>query len=324
MSLVLDMEIPWTEKYRPKKLNEIVGQDAIVKRLETYVKLRNLPHLLFAGGAGVGKTTCALVLARELFGEDWHGNFLELNASDERGIDVVRNKIKDFARTMPFGEHSFKIIFLDESDALTPDAQNALRRTMERYTATCRFILSCNYSSKIIPPIQSRCALFRFKPLNSKDITKRLKYIAKKEGVSLDDGAIDANIYISEGDMRMAINILQAISSLGETVDPEKVYEIAGTARPSDIRDMINLALQGNFIEAKDKLENLLTDYGVSGIDVIKQIHKELFNLDIPDTTKIQILDKTGEFEFRLVEGSNERIQLEALLANLAFLGKGG
>ncbi|MFQ6052077.1 MAG: replication factor C small subunit [Candidatus Hydrothermarchaeota archaeon] len=318
------MDIPWTEKYRPKRLSEIVGQEEIVKRLETYVKLRNLPHLLFAGGAGVGKTTCALVLAREFFGEEWHRNFLELNASDERGIDVVRNKIKDFARTIPLGEHGFKIIFLDESDALTPDAQNALRRTMERYTATCRFILSCNYSSKIIPPIQSRCALFRFRPLNSEDMTKRLKYIAEKEGVKLEDGAIEATIYISEGDMRMAINILQAVSSFGETVNAEKVYEIAGTARPADIRDMIKLALQGNFMGAKEKLENLLTNYGVSGLDVIKQIHKELFNLDIPDKLKILMLDKTGEFEFRLVEGSNERIQLEALLANFALLGKGG
>jgi len=317
------MEIPWTEKYRPKKLSEIVGQDEIVRRLETYVKMRNLPHLLFVGGAGVGKTTCALVIAREFFGEEWHRNFLELNASDERGIDVVRNKIKDFARTIPLGEHSFKIIFLDESDALTPDAQNALRRTMERYTSTCRFILSCNYSSKIIPPIQSRCALFRFRPLNSKDMTKRLKYIAEREGVKLEDGAIEAIIYISEGDMRMAINILQAVSSFGETVNAEKVYEIAGTARPSDIRDMIDMTLKGNFIEAREKLENLLTNYGISGLDVIKQIHRELFNLDIPDKLKVLMLDKTGEFEFRLVEGSNERLQLEALLANFALLGKG-
>ncbi|MCK4555565.1 MAG: AAA family ATPase, partial [Candidatus Aenigmarchaeota archaeon] len=159
----------WTEKYRPEKLSDVVGQKEITARLEAFVKEKSMPHMLFAGSAGIGKTTSAIALAKQLYGDTWQRNFMETNASDERGIQVVRSKIKDFARTKPLGAE-FKIIFLDESDALTPEAQQAMRRTMEKYTSTTRFILSCNYSSKLIPPIQSRCAIFRFRPIGKEDI----------------------------------------------------------------------------------------------------------------------------------------------------------
>ncbi|HTD80775.1 MAG TPA: replication factor C small subunit, partial [Thermoplasmata archaeon] len=195
------MKEVWVEKYRPTKLDDIVGQDDIVARLRAYVKAGNLPHLLFAGPAGTGKTTSAIALARELFGEDWRTNFAELNSSDERGIETVRVKIKDIARTAPIGERGFKIIFLDEADNLTSDAQAALRRTMENYTRTARFVLSANYSSRIIEPIQSRTAVFRFRPIKPDAIRTYLDRIAKAEKLKVTKEVMDALIYIAQGDL---------------------------------------------------------------------------------------------------------------------------
>ncbi|MEA3255848.1 MAG: replication factor C small subunit [Candidatus Altiarchaeota archaeon] len=311
------MELPWTEKYRPMNLREMVGQDAIVDRFEAYVKVRSMPHLLFAGPAGSGKTTAALCIARELFGDISH-DFLELNASDERGIDVVRTKIKDFARTRPISG-DFKIIFLDEADALTSDAQNALRRTMENYSRTCRFIMSCNYSSKIIEPIQSRCSVFRFKRLSRESIKGRLRDILGKEGVEYTDGGLDAIVYISEGDIRHAVNILQSAATLGK-VDEENVYSIASSARPQDIRNVIQLALNNKFLDARNLIDRLITGYGMSGEDILLQMNREVMNIDIPDRLKVKIIDLIGESNFTLVEGANERIQLEALLARIVLL----
>ena len=245
-----------------------------------------------------------------------------LHNSDERGIDVVRGKIKDFARTIPLGEVGFKIIFLDEADALTPDAQNALRRTMENFTATTRFILSCNYSSKIIDPIQSRCAIYRFRPLSQKEIFERLKFIAKNEKLNITNDAIDAIIYVSEGDMRRAINLLQAASSLGKKITAETIYQTAAMARPEEVKELIHASLKGDFLTARNKLDELLISYGMSGEDIIQQVHKEIFTLDIPEDTKVKLADKVGEYDFRIVEGANERIQLEALLAQIALIGE--
>ncbi len=314
----------WIEKYRPKKLKDVVGQKDIVDRLEAYAQSGNLPHLLFAGPAGTGKTTSAIALARELFGEMWSVNFTELNASDERGIDVVRGKIKDFARTAPIGGMAFKIIFLDEADALTSDAQAALRRTMERYSKTCRFILSCNYSSKIIEPIQSRCAVFRFRPLRAEDVRKNLQQIAKNEKLEISDQALDALVHVSQGDMRKAVNSLQVAASLGEKITVDVVYHTTGTVRSEDVKDLLETALDGDFVGARNKLDDMIVSYGLSGEDVIRQIHRTIFDLNVPDIEKVKLIDRTGEVEFRIVEGSNERIQLEALLAYLVLIGQGG
>jgi replication factor C small subunit len=299
----------------------VVGQNEIIKRLQSYVKSGNLPHILFSGPPGVGKTASAVSIAKELFGETWSNNFTELNASDERGIDVVRHKIKNFARMSPLGEADFKIIFLDEADALTSDAQSALRRTMEKYTSTCRFILSCNYSSRVIDPIQSRCAVYRFAPISHKAIEDRITYIAAQEGLEVTEEGIEAIIYVSQGDMRKAINALQAAGLLDKKIDMEAIYQITATARPEEIGELIDLALKGNFISARAKLDSLLINQGLSGEDIIVQLHRTMFDKSIPDILKVKLMDRIGEADFRLTEGANERIQLEALLAYFVLIG---
>ncbi len=293
---------------------DVIGQPHIVSRLESYVKLKNLPHLLFAGAAGTGKTSAAIALAHELYGDGWQNNFTELNASDERGIEVVRNKIKNFARTAPINA-PFKIIFLDEADSLTPDAQSALRRTMESYSMSCRFILSCNYSSKIIEPIQSRCAIYRFTPISAAALKKRLAYIARHEDVDINDEALDAITYVAGGDLRRAINTLQSAASIGTTVDQNTIYQITATASPDDIRALLDASLDGTLSKALALLDSLIKEQGLSGSDILVQIHKSLLRAQMPDHLKIRLIDRIGEADFRLSEGANERIQLEALIA---------
>ena len=311
----------WTEKYRPKNLDEVVGQKHVTERLKAYVSSNNMPHLLLTGPAGTGKTTCSLALAKEMFGDEWKGNFIELNASDERGIDVVRGKIKEFARTAPLGKAEFKIIFTDEADALTTDAQAALRRTMEKFSKICRFILSCNYSSKIIDPIQSRCAVFRFKPLSREDVSEYLNKIVTNEGIKIDDDAMEALIHVARGDMRRAVNSLQVAAAQSERIDVDTIYQTTGLANPEEVKKMLETALSGNFIGARDKLDEIMIEFGLSGQDIIKQIHASYFELSIGDSEKVRLMDKTGEIEFRIIEGSNERIQLEALLAYIVTIG---
>lgn len=320
----------WIEKYRPVRLNQVAGQKETIERLMSYVATKNLPHLLFSGPPGVGKTASAVSIARELFGEElWRENFTELNASDERGIDVVRNKIKNFAKTAPIGGASFKIIFLDEADALTSDAQSALRRTMEKFSSNCRFILSCNYSSKIIEPIQSRCAVYRFRRLSDEAIKERLEYIAKDQELSITEGGYEALIYVAQGDMRKAVNSLQAAAFIDteKPISRETIYRTTATANPEEIKNLIETALRGNFRIARKELNRLLYEEGLSGEDIVGQIYRVVSEMDnlmvldlgLSERDIVALVDVIGETDFRLTEGASEKIQLEALLAHFAL-----
>ena len=309
----------WIEKYRPARLADIVGQDEIVERLTSYVKTGNLPHLLFTGSAGVGKTTAAVTLSREFFGETWQMNFRELNASDERGIDVVRNQIKQFARTTPLGDATFKILFLDEADALTTDAQSALRRTMETYAQTCRFILSCNYSSKIIDPIQSRCAIYRFRSLGARAVKEEISRIASREGLMVTPGAMDAIVYIAQGDMRKAINALQGAAILSATIEEQMVYAITSNARPDEIEELLAVSLEGDFDGAESLLAKLLHERGIAPNELINQCYRALIKRKMDRGLKVVMIDHLGETDFRLSEGANSDIQMEALIARFVL-----
>ena len=278
------------------------------------------PEGAFIGGElpmVIHNTTSATAIAREVFGDAWRGNFLELNASDERGIDVVRDRIKTFARSA-FGEHQYRIIFLDEADSLTPDAQAALRRTMEQYADKTRFILSCNYSSKIIDPIQSRCAVFRFAPLDDAAIAGQLTEIASAEGLEISEEGMSALVTAAQGDMRRGINTLQAAATVDDHVDAEAVYAIAAAARPEAITAMVDAAIAGEFINARRQLRTLIVEEGVAGQDIINQLHRSVWEFDLGEEATIRLMEQIGEVDYRISVGADEQIQLEALLAGLA------
>ena len=308
----------WTEKYRPQTFNDLKGQEEVVKRVKALVEQKNIPHMLFSGPAGIGKTTLALIIVKQLYGKDWKQNFLELNASDARGIDTIRNDVKDFAKTKSISEISYKIIFLDECDALTKEAQQALRRTMETYSESCRFILSCNFPSKIIDPIKSRCAAFKFRPLTNENIRLIIEEISKKENLKLDENTIDLLYEYTGGDVRQLQNIIQSTSAHTKEISKETLSAFINSIESKDIEEIITLAINKKFIESRKKLLDTMLNNGIAGIEIIKQIQREVLKLSISDEKKLEIVEKCGEIEFRLVEGSDDYVQLESLLAFMA------
>jgi replication factor C small subunit len=315
--------VMWTEKYRPKTLDEIVNLKDVVESLKAFLrKPATMPHLLFAGRPGTGKTTIALCIAKQLLGVSWRSFALELNASDERGIKMVRERVKTFSRYSrgSLASIPYALVILDECDQMTSSAQTALRRIMETSSHTCRFILICNYSSKIIEPIQSRCAIFRFSTLKQEDVVKHLKYVAEMEHINLHSNAAKTIVEFSEGDLRRAINILQtsAVYEDGKMINEKTVLRVVGRASPKQIQLMLNKALSGKLTDARNMLYELMTTYGFSGVDIIRQMHRELFRLQhLSQKEKAELIGVFGEYDFRLSEGANEDIQLSALLAQL-------
>ena len=308
----------WVEKHRPQSVNEIRGQPAVVQRLKIYSEQKEFPHLLFAGPPGTGKTTAAMALTKDVFGEQYRQNLLEMNASDERKLESIRTKVKQFARTSPYGSASFKIIFLDEADALTNDAQGALRRIMEQYAETCRFILSCNYSSKIIEPIQSRCAVFRFRPLAESDVNSQVHHVATIEKVNLSDDAAEALTRISQGDLRKALTALQVAAAINTNITRDLIYETSATAPPESLHQYLMACKEDGFHSARRRLRELLDKYGLAGTDFVNQLHRELYTADfLSEEAKLDLTEWMAEVDYRLVEGGGEQIQLDALTARL-------
>mmetsp|Transcript_15744 Transcript_15744/g.34111 ORF Transcript_15744/g.34111 Transcript_15744/m.34111 type:complete len:344 (-) Transcript_15744:438-1469(-) len=312
-----DYELPWVEKYRPSKIEEIVGNEDAVSRLKKIAEDGNMPHLIFAGSPGTGKTTSILCLAHALLGPSYKDAVLEMNASDDRGIDVVRNKIKMFAQkkvTLPPGRH--KIILLDEADSMTSSAQQALRRTMELYSNTTRFALACNVSSKIIEPIQSRCAIVRFTKLEDAEVLKRVMGVVEAEKVPYVPEGLEAIVFTADGDMRQALNNLQATHAGFNFVNQENVFRVCDQPHPTLVGGIIRFCSLGQLEEAYEALKGIW-DLGYSSSDIITTFFRVAKNYNMPEYLKLQFIKEIGFCHMRVVDGNTSLLQLCGLLAKL-------
>jgi replication factor C small subunit len=317
-------DLMWSEKYRPKKLRDIINQKDIINSLTNLMKIpREMPHLLFAGPAGVGKTTTALCLARELLGEDWKSETLELNASDERGIKMVRERVKEFAAVIKLdvgthGNKGLRLIILDEADEMTSEAQTALRRIIEDSSKTTRFIIICNYLSQIIDPIQSRCVVFRFKKIAREEVEEYLKHLCKEEDVKFEDKAINQIYDSTSGDLRHSINVLQGAAVMG-SVSTTNVLSSLGLSGKTRVGEIVKLAIAGKFNEARMKLLELTLVFGMSEFDFLKYANEVGYSMKLSHPEEFAAL--MAEYDYRLTTGAHPEIQLASLLAQLAKLG---
>jgi len=317
-------ELSWVEKYRPKSLDDVKGQHETIKNLKEKVATKNITHLIFEGMHGTGKTSTALALTNDLYsGLSKHTiseNLKELNASDARGIGVVRTVMKDFCKTTKSPQVPFKILILDEADNMTNPAFQALRRTMEKYSKNCRIIMLCNYANKIIPPIQSRCTVIHFDPLSINDIEERLEFIIERENVIISDKAVETLSRKSNGDLRWAINMLQAVvmiyGSGNYKISTRDVYSLSGSVDETEIRDLIKLAIDGEITQALAKIKNFLNS-GISGKELTMQIFYETKFGDYDEMDKVLIASLSSDTIYRLGLGGSELIQLRGLIAGI-------
>ena len=309
----------WIEKYRPQSFDEIIGQKEIVEKLKAMAGKKEIQHMILSGPPGVGKTTSAVVLAKEVFGNSWNQNFIELNASDDRKLSVIQGKVKEFARTKPI-DSPFKIILFDEADSLTQEAQQALRRMMEEYSATCRFVFSVNYQSNIIEPLQSRCAILRFQPLSKSDVNKFIDRIAKNENLDLDNEAKDALEYVSRGDLRTLVNLMQSLANVSKKIDAKAVLQSSGLMDVSKTIEGLKMALSGDFKKSREMFSQII-DSGVNMKELLISIFNIISTTDIiNEKVKNYVFEKLAETDYRIVEGATPFIQFQAFLAFLSSL----
>ncbi|KND04456.1 replication factor C subunit 3 [Spizellomyces punctatus DAOM BR117] len=308
--------LPWVEKYRPASLDDLISHKDIISTISRFIDENRLPHLLFYGPPGTGKTSTILACARKLYGPRYKSMMLELNASDERGIDVVREQIKTFASTKKIFSSGFKLIILDEADAMTQVAQNALRRIIEKYTRNVRFCIICNYVGKIIPALQSRCTRFRFSPLKEDQIKTRLDYVIGAEGIDITDDGRQALLKLSLGDMRRALNILQATHAAFSPVTEQAVYLCTGSPLPADINQIAEWLLNSDFATAYENIQQLRITKGLALADIITELHDVVAVTELPPPVRIVLLDKMAEIEYNLSTSCSEKIQLGALVGS--------
>ncbi|CAM6114687.1 unnamed protein product [Calypogeia fissa] len=309
---------PWVEKYRPANLSDVAAHKNIIDTIDRLTGENRLPHLLLYGPPGTGKTSTILAVARKLYGPQFQNMILELNASDDRGIDVVRNQVQDFASTqsITFGTKiNVKLIILDEADAMTKDAQFALRRIIEKYTKNTRFCLICNYVSKIIPALQSRCTRFRFPPLDQAHVLERLRFVVKEEGVDITEGGLNAVVRLAGGDMRKALNILQSTHMASPHVTEESVYLCTGNPMPKDVQQIANWLLNDSFTTAFENVSNMKTNKGLALVDIVKELLPFIFQISMPQDVRVQLVDALADIEYRLASGTSEKLQLGALIS---------
>ncbi|EIM23986.1 P-loop containing nucleoside triphosphate hydrolase protein [Wallemia mellicola CBS 633.66] len=311
-------DLPWVEKYRPNELDDVVSHTEIIQTINQFIQKQRLPHLLFYGPPGTGKTSTILAIAKKIYGGNWKRNVLELNASDDRGIDVVRDQIKSFAQTRTLFSDGFKLIILDEADLMTQQAQGALRRIIEHYTPTTRFCIICNYVNKITPAIMSRCTRFRFSPLPYAHLDKRLVEVIENEAVQIDDDAKKALLNLTKGDMRRALNILQACHTacMPERISIKDVYNVTAAPQPEAIEYIVNTLLKDEISTCYSKIHQVKRQNGLALQDILTGVYDYIQTIEFPTATKVAILELLAEVEHRLSKGSSETIQLSALIAS--------
>lgn len=314
----LHENLPWVEKYRPKNLDEVYGQQETIQTIRKFARDGRIPHLLFYGPPGSGKTSTIIALAREIYGKNYRNMVLELNASDDRGIDVVRDQIKNFASTRQIFSSGFKLVVLDEADAMTNTAQNALRRIIEKYTKNTRFCILANYAHKLNPALISRCTRFRFAPLANSAVEERVDIVIKEENLNVGKKDEKCLVELSKGDMRKALNVLQACAAAldkpGDPVTSDMIYECVGAPRPKSIEVVLDAIIKNDWTDAYSTMNKIRKTEGLALVDLITGFVESLDKYELKPITRTLLLKGLGDIEYGISKGGSDKIQSTAVI----------